>query len=350
MPEIHSVLATVPYRGEQRRQLELLFAPATVVHADARDERAIAAALADADVAVLAGDLDDRFLAAPRLAWVHCDHAGIERSARPEVFARGLAVTSAAGRSSPALAEHAFFLMLSLAYRSADLLDAQRCRRWGIAGEGALRALAGRTLGVIGLGHTGVEVARRAVAFDMRVLAYRRRGVATPNGVERVLAADRGEPLADLLAASDVVVLACPLSDATHHLIGARELASMRPSALLINVARGGVVDEAALCDALSARRIAGAGLDVFAVEPLPRSSPLWRLPNVIVTPHATPALADREERSLAILAENIRRWRAGEPLCNRLLPEDVYTRGALAPVSPAWRRAVAALRRRLPI
>ena len=348
MPEIRSVLATVPYGGERRRQLDLLFAPAPVTHAGAGDDRAIAAALADADVAVLAGDLDDRFLAAPRLAWVHCDHAGIERSARPGVFARGLAVTSAAGRSAPALAEHAFFLMLSLVYRSPVLLAAQRRRRWGIGSERAQRALFGRTLGIVGLGHTGLEVARRAAAFGMRVLAYRRRAEPPPAGVERVLAADRGEPLGELLAASDVVVLAASLSDASHHLIGPRELAAMRPAALLINVARGGLVDEEALCDALAARRLAGAGLDVFAVEPLPRSSPLWRLPNVIVTPHATPALADRDERSLAILAENVRRWRAGEPLRNRLQPEDVYTRAQDEAARPRWRRAARTLRRRL--
>ena len=349
MPEIRSVLATMRLPGEQRRRLADLLAPAAVVHVHPRNAAAIGTALAHADVALLAGDLDERFLAAPRLRWVHCSHAGIERSARPEVFARDLAVTSAAGRSAPALAEHAFFLILSLAYRSADLLAAQRGRRWGFPGQPRLRALAGRTLGVVGLGHTGSEIAARAAAFGMRVLAYRRRAGPPPAGVERVLAADRGEPLGALLTESDIVVLACSLSNSTHHMIGARELSSLHPTALLINVARGALIDEDALCDALAARRIAGAGLDAFAVEPLPRSSPLWRLPNVMVTPHATPALHDRDERSFAILAANVRRWRAGEALLNRLQPEDVYTR-APAPPPPAWRRAGWALRRRLGI
>jgi phosphoglycerate dehydrogenase-like enzyme len=348
MPEIRSVLVTIRFRREQRRRLDDLLAPAAVIHAHPRNAPAIGAALAHAEVALLAGDLDERFLAAPRLRWVHCDHAGIERSARPEVFARDLAVTSAAGRSAPALAEHAFFLILSLAYRSTDVLAAQRARRWGFPGQPRLRALAGRTLGIVGLGYTGVEVAARATAFGMRVLAYRRRAGSPPPGVERVLAADRGESLMTLLGESDVVVLACSLSDTTYRMIGARELAAMRSTALLINVARGALIDEDALCGALATRRIAGAGLDVFAAEPLPRSSPLWRLPNVIVTPHATPALLDRDERSLAIVAENVRRWRAGEPLRNRLQPEDVYTRGHDVPALPAWRRAVRALRRRL--
>ena len=121
-------------------------------------------------------------------------------------------------------------------------------------------------------------------------------------------------------------MLAVPLSDATHHLIGERELQLMKPSAYLINMARGAVVDEAALLGALQAGRIAGAGLDTFEREPLPPESPLWDAPNTLITPHTTPQVSDRTGRSLAIIEENARRYRSGEPLLNLLRPEDVYT------------------------
>jgi phosphoglycerate dehydrogenase-like enzyme len=124
------------------------------------------------------------------------------------------------------------------------------------------------------------------------------------------------------------VVLAVPLSDATHHLIGPPQLAQMRPGAFLVNMARGPVVDEAALLAALRGGRLAGAGLDAFAREPLPADSPLWEAPNVLITPHVTPQVPDRTGRFLDLIAENARRYRAGEPLLNLLQPEDVYTKG----------------------
>ena len=126
--------------------------------------------------------------------------------------------------------------------------------------------------------------------------------------------------------ASDFVVLATPLSDATHHLIGARELALMKSTAVLVNMARGGVVDETALIETMRAGGIAGAGLDVFAQEPLPADSPLWDLPNVAITPHTTPQVPDRTGRSLEMIVENVQRFRAGEPLLNLLTPADIYT------------------------
>jgi phosphoglycerate dehydrogenase-like enzyme len=121
-------------------------------------------------------------------------------------------------------------------------------------------------------------------------------------------------------------VVATPLSDATHGMIGARELGLMKRSAFVVNVGRGEVIDEAALVEALREGRVGGAGLDVFEVEPLPADSPLWGMPNVYITPHATPAVPDKTERSLRVVVENARRFRAGEPLLNLLGPEDVWT------------------------
>jgi phosphoglycerate dehydrogenase-like enzyme len=331
VPEPERVLATVSYRGAHLERLRAAFAPAPLTQVARDDGAGIAAALQHADVAVLAGDLDERFLdpqRAPRLRWVHCDHAGLNKSARPEVFRRGLLVTSSAGRSAPVLAEHAILFMLALAYRFSAFLEAQRAHRWGVPGQDDLRGLTGRTVGIVGLGHTGSELAVRCQALGMRVLGYRRTAAPPPPGVDRAYSAARGETLEPLLRESDFVVLAVPLSDATHHLIGPPQLAQMRPGAFLVNMARGPVVDEAALLTALHSGRLAGAGLDTFAREPLPADSPLWDAPNVLITPHTTPQVPDRTGRSLEIIAENVRRYRAGQPLLNQLRPEDVYTRG----------------------
>ena len=307
-----------PYVARLRDSLDA----AEFVHT--RDPDEIVRTLARAEVAVLASDLDNRFADAPSLRWVHCDHAGLEKSARPWVFERELLVTSSSGRSAPALAEHAIVFMLAWAYRFPRFLDAQREHLWGIEGQDSLRGLIGRTVGIVGLGNTGREVATRAKAFGMRVLGYRRSAEDVPNA-DRVYAAERGESLDDLLRESDFVVLATSLSDATYRLLGARELGLLKDGAVLVNMARGGVVDEAALIEELRRGRIY-AGLDVFEHEPLPPDSPLWDLPNVLVTPHATPRVPDRTGRSLEIIEENARRYRAGEPLLNLLRPEDRFS------------------------
>ncbi len=239
------------------------------------------------------------------------------------------------------------FFMLALAYDFPAFHAAQRARRWGIPRQDSLRALSGQTVGILGLGHIGSAVARRCKAFEMRVLGFRRRDAPAPAGVDRVSCVERGESFVPILQESDFVVLALPLTDATHGMIGAAELARMKPTAFLINIARGALTDEAALAQALKAGRLAGAGLDAFATEPLPRSSPLWTAPRTLITPHVTPRLADRTERSIAIISENIRRYRAGETLLNLLTEREMYTRGApQSPVTSPLRRLYRRARR----
>lgn len=326
MSAIECALITIPLGDAELQRTTAALAPARCIVAAPNDDAAIRAALREADVAIVAGDIDRRFLEAPRLRWVHCNHVGVERSARPETFAKGIILTSSAGRSAPALAEHALFFMLALATRSRDLYEAQRRRHWGIRNRGKARPLFGSTLGIVGLGHTGKELATRAKAMGMTVFGYRRHAGETPPGVDRVFCSEAGDPLDALLAGSDYVVLALPLTDATHGLIDRQALAAMKPGAYLINIARGAIVDEAALLDALRAGRLAGAGLDCFSVEPLPKSSPLWRAPNLIVTPHFTPRLPDRDGRTVDIICENIRRYRADERLLNEVTPDMVYS------------------------
>ena len=321
-----TVMATLGYQGAHWERLMQAVAPGRIVRVDRQDDAAVRAALADAEVALIAGDLDPRYLDAPKLRWVHCDHAGLNKFARPEIFAKGLVVTSSAGRSSPALAEHAIFFMLALSYRFPVLYKAQQEHRWGIPGQDDLRGLYGQTIGIVGLGHTGKELAKRAKAFGMNVLGYRRSQAAAPEGVDKVYAEAAGDSIDLLLEQSDFVVLAVPLSDRTFQLIGDSELRRMKPTAYIVNMARGAVIDEAALLDALREGRLAGAGLDTFRTEPLPAESPMWDAPNTLITPHFSPQVPDRTGRSLDIICENLRRYRAGESMLNQLTPDDVYT------------------------
>ena len=324
-----TVLTTLRYEGAYWQRFAEAMEGAEILRFDSPDASGFDAALLRADVAVLATNPDERILSARNLRWIHIDHAGLNKAARPEAFRSGLIVTGSAGRSAPVLAEHALFFSLALAYRYPAFLDAQRAHQWGVEGQNDLRGLYGRTMGIVGLGNTGKELAVRAKAFGMRVLGYRRRATEAPPGVDQLFSADAGEGLTALLEQSDFVVLVLGLSDKTHHLIGERELDLIGPSGYLINMARGPVVDEAALTRALYAGRIAGAGLDTFEIEPLPKESPLWDAPNTLITPHVTPQVPDRPARSLDIICENIRRFRSGEPMLNRITPEDIYSRTA---------------------
>jgi phosphoglycerate dehydrogenase-like enzyme len=327
--EIHTVLSTLLFQPHEIDQLRRAFAPAELIQLHPGDDEGVAAALERADVAVLPFDIDDRYLAAPHLRWVHCDHAGLNRSARREVFEKGLIITGSAGRSAPALAQHAFYLALALTFDARALFERQAAHEWGgISGYEHRVALHGKTLGVVGFGHTGEAMAALGKAFGMRVLAFRRRSGDVPPTVDRVLAVEDGDTLDPLLEESDVVMLAIALSDATHHLLGAEQFERMKDDAYLINLARGPIVDHDALTDALRTGQIAGAGLDVTDPEPLPPDSPLWDLPNVVITPHMTPKLPARTQRSIDMIVENIGRYRRGEQMLNALAPQDVFTKG----------------------
>ena len=327
MPEIKKVLVTAYIGEENKEKLRRALAPAEVTFRMFTDKEGIAEAARDVDVAILNGDLDDSILASSALRWVHCCRAGVEKSARPEVFERGIILTSSSGRSAPALAEHALMFMLSLTYDVPMLLAAQAERKWAVSREYFMKTgLYRKTIGVIGLGKTGREVARLAKAFDMRVLGWKRSATPVEN-VDRVYASAEGESVDELLRESDCVVLCVELNDDTWHLMGRERLALMKKSAFLINMGRGGLVDEAALAQALADGVIAGAGLDTFEVEPLPADSPLWGMRNVMITPHITPQLPDREERMLSYVFENIRAYRGDGKFVNRVTERNMLTR-----------------------
>ncbi|MDR5703997.1 MAG: D-2-hydroxyacid dehydrogenase, partial [Armatimonadota bacterium] len=218
---------------------------------------------------------------APNLKWIHSTAAGVDQLLFPEILEREILVTTSSGIHAIPLCEHVFAMMLALSRRLHYAIRQQIHRRWdrrgSVGGE-----LGGGTLGILGLGHIGVELAKRAVAFEMRVIGTKRTPSPVPF-VERVLPP---EGLDEVLMESDVVVIALPLTPQTRGLIGERELRLMKPTAFLINVGRGPIVQERALIRALREGWIAGAALDVFEQEPLPADSPLYDLENVILTPH----------------------------------------------------------------
>jgi phosphoglycerate dehydrogenase-like enzyme len=326
---IKKVFTTEPYTDWHWDKLVEAFGPGVeIVRAKHSDLPGVKEKIKDADVAILAGDISGEVLEAGKnLKWIHADHAWANNSAHPELFRRGIILSASAGRSAPVLAEHIFFLMLSLVYDARTLEQQQRDHNWNNLYRDR-RGLYTKTLGIIGLGHTGKALAARAKAFGMTVLAYSREASPLPEGVDKAFFRDKGDTLDDLLKTSDIVALTVRLSDETFHLIDDRAFSLMKPSAYLVNMSRGAVVDEAALYRALLNKTIAMAASDVFETEPLQKDSPLWDLPNFVITPHCTPEVPDLVLNGLNIICDNIRLYREGKNLRNQLDARDAYTKG----------------------
>jgi phosphoglycerate dehydrogenase-like enzyme len=259
----------------------------------------------------------------PHLRWIQATSAGVGKLAeRVGLTESSVAVTTASGVHARPLAEFVVLAMLMFGKDVLRLEREQRQHHWELySGEEAR----GKTVCVVGLGKIGREVARLARALDARVVGTVRelRG-RTPEdlGVERVEPTDR---LDELLPDADVLVLAVPHTSLTHRILDARRLALLKPGAILVNIARGDVVDEAALVEALRSGRLRGAALDVFEQEPLPPESPLWDLPNVFVSPHSASNVAAENGRIVDLFQENIRRYLEGQPLLNLLDKELLY-------------------------
>lgn len=325
MPKIKKVVATVWYNKEGMRKLRNVFPNAQFVYVDFYDKNRLAEEVRDADVAILMGDVDPVLLGENTLKWIHCDHAGLNGSARPEVFARGIPVTSSAGRSAPVLAEHAIYFMLLSCYHTRQMMKAQEACQWGVDGMNKWYGLYGRTAGIVGMGNNGRELAVRLHTMGMNIIAYNNSPI---QGFDycRKLAAKNGDMLDELLAESDFVILNLPLNDSTFHMINKDSIAKMKDGAFLVNMARGGIVCTEDLIDALNSGKLGGAGLDVFEEQPLNPESPLWKMENVYITPHSTPQVPDRQGRSIEIIRENTRRFEAGEPLLNLMKPSDAMS------------------------
>lgn len=321
---IEKLVTNLPFEVQHKTLLEQATPEANVIYVDPKDTETLDAEIKDATVAVIIGRPD--VSAAKKLQWIHWDMSGLDAIAQDDYIHTGFAITGSAGRNAPALAEHALYFMLNHAYRQRAVLAAQDARQWGYSGQWETKALFLQTIGIVGVGHTGRALARRAKALEMTVLAYNRSAVENEH-IDRMYVANRGEKIDDMLPECDYLVMCCALTDQTYHILGRKQLALMKPSAVVVNVGRGKTIDETALLEALRSGKLAGAGLDTFETEPLPADSPVWDVPNLMVTPHFTPSCPDKLGRSLEIVLENIRRFYNGEPLINQLKPEDRFTK-----------------------
>jgi phosphoglycerate dehydrogenase-like enzyme len=287
-----------------------------------RDFGTLEQRVGEADVLVVSGlwrnSLLDR---AKKLRFIQSIGAGTDQFPHDELAKHGIRLASARGVNARAVAEHAMALILALSRRLAEARDNQARRVWrGMIGDLSEREdeLGGKTLLIVGLGDIGGRLARFATAFEMRVVGLRRDPAAGRNGADAV---HRMDELKSLLPQADFVALTCPLTAETENLIDTEALGRMKPSAHLVNVARGRVVDEAALVEALAARRIAGAGIDVTAEEPLAPSSPLWAMAHVLITPHTAGETRRYEDNVIEVLRDNLERfWRGEQQLRNQVV------------------------------
>ncbi|PZW45026.1 phosphoglycerate dehydrogenase-like enzyme [Humitalea rosea] len=279
-----------------------------------RDRASLEQRLGEADVLVISGLWkNDLIPLATKLRFVQSVSAGVDQYGQDAFRAAGIRLASAQGANVRAVSEHAMSLILALARRLPEARDNQARKFWrGMVGDLSLREdeLGGKTLLVVGIGGIGGRLARLAKAFDMNVIGIRRDPAGGLNGADEVHALSA---LKDQIPRADYVALTCPLTPETTGIINAETLALMKPSSFLINVARGKVCVEADVADVMARGAIAGAGLDTFEGEPLSPDSPLWTMPNVIITPHSAGETRRYEDNVIALLLENLDRLGRGE-------------------------------------
>ena len=252
--------------------------------------------------------------AAPNVRWIQSFSAGMDKFLFAEIIERDeVAISNVAGLYAPQGGEHAWALLLTLTRGIDESIRRNAERKWA---GGPTVELTGMTLGVIGMGGFGIEMVKRAAGYDMEIIAVDPVRRDPPPGVSQ-LVDNTKDNVHDLLRRADVVMMACPRTKETYHLIGREELALMKESAYLINVTRGGIIDEDALSDALRTGQIAGAGIDVTEVEPLAPESPLWDAPNIILTPHRAGASQHRPRKIFEFFLAQLERYLKGEPVLN---------------------------------
>lgn len=254
---------------------------------------------------------------APNLKWLHVFNVGVDHPIYTEMLGRGVRLTTSNGSTAEPIAQTAIAALIMLGRNFPRWIEAQRQRRWDpMRADEVPRDISGQTVVVVGLGHIGKEFARLAKALGMKVIALRRSPRNADDPVDEMHTPDK---LKELLPRADWLMLTCPLTDETRDLIDADMLARLPATARLINVGRGEVVDEKALIAALQAGQLAGAYLDVFREEPLSAESPLWDLPNVIVTPHNSSVATGNHARVYDMFVDNLTRWKDKRPLANEV-------------------------------
>lgn len=281
---------------------------------DFKGAKEATAALPEAEILISTARFGSELLkACGRLKWLYIMSAGVETLPFSELDERGVTVTNVGGIHGIQISEHVLGMMLSFSRRLQHSFRNQLKHRW--EDSGAIDELAGKTLCIVGAGKIGREVARKASVFDLRVIGLKKRAEPLEH-FDEVLGMDS---LHEVLPRSDYILLLAPLTDETYHMIGREEFVAMKRSAVFLNMSRGDTVDEQAMIEALRAGRIAGAGLDVFHEEPLPESSPLWDMENVIITPHSAGDSPHYVKRAMELFLESLACYRQERPMPNRI-------------------------------
>jgi phosphoglycerate dehydrogenase-like enzyme len=296
------------------KRLQQDFSQVNVVHLP--DYSHVDQEILDAEIAITWSVRPAQIAAAKKLRWIHSPAAAVHQLIFPELINSDIVLTNAREVHGPVVAEHVIALIFALAKKIPDAVRLQEKREWGQQKMWdelpRVREVADATVGLVGLGSIGHAVAKCAKALGMRVVAVREHPEKGSEGADAVFGPAQ---IDEVFRQADYIALAAPVTDSTKAIANAERLALMKPDACLINVGRGPLVDEAALAAALREKKIGGAALDVFPKEPLVVDSPLWDVPNLLITPH-TAALTDKLwERHYALFSENLRRYLAGQPL-----------------------------------
>ena len=297
--------------GEQLKRLEDIIGDEhTYVLPTSRDE--LVAECEDTDI-FFGFCSEDIFPHLSNVKWVQASSAGMDKHMYPNMRQSDVILTNAAGLYGTHVADQAFALLLGLTRGIHHFVRNQDNHKWG-GSKSPMIEIDGFIIGIVGLGGIGMQMVKRAKGFDMHVIAVDAYRTEKPENVDELMPMDK---LADMMSRVDVVMIACPLTEETRGLINAENLSVMQPTAYLINVARGPIVNEADFIEVLQAGKIAGAGLDVTEVEPLDKESPLWDMDNVIITPHAAGGSQHRMHRITEFFLDNLERYLNGEELKN---------------------------------
>lgn len=295
-------------------RLQREFPQLTVVHLP--DYKRVDAEIPDADIAITWSIHPEQVKAAKNLRWIHSPAAAVHTLIFPELIHSDIQITNAREVHGPVVAEHVIAQIFALAKKIPEAVRLQQKHEWGQQRMWdelpRVREVAGATVGLIGLGSIGRAVAKNAIALAMRVIAAREHPEKGSEGVDVVYGPAH---INEIFRQADYVVLATPITAGTSALANAERIALMKPDACLINVGRGPLVDETALAEALRQKKIGAAALDVFPKEPLAPDSPLWDLPNLLITPHTAAQTDKIWERHYNLYSENLRRYLNGKPL-----------------------------------
>jgi phosphoglycerate dehydrogenase-like enzyme len=312
------ILATRPW--EKWEKDAIAKAVKGVVFLEMGPEKGIEELLGEADVLFGSSQVPmHRVVRSKTLKLIQARSTGADRFLTEEFKKSPIVLATARGVHAPPVAEHAVTLMMALAYNLRVNDKNQRQKVWG---EHSINRLYGKTAGILGMGTIGEEIAKRCKGLDMKVIGIRKDPSKRSSNVDSVFSLDQ---LPKFLASSDVVLCSLPMTPDTHHFLSEREFRAMKPSAYLVNVGRGTVINEVDLVKALSEGWIAGAGLDVFEKEPLPPESPLWDMENVVITPHSAGMAPENNEKVIEILIQNLVNLQEGLPLVNVVDKEAGY-------------------------